>query len=124
MAKVLYVDDEKDALTYVQMLLEDNGHVVKTAQSGQTGAQLLQEFRPDLILLDIIMPLTSGINLYKKIRSEKKYAKIPVVFLSAVVRHREQFADQFAGLPQPQGYIDKPFEAERFISLINSILKI
>ncbi len=123
MAKILVVDDEEDVRSFLKMHLEDNGHEVKCAEDGLEGFDLVKSFNPDLAILDIIMPMQSGINLYNKIRKSQKYRYLPVIILSAVVRYREQFAEQYGKLPQPDAYMDKPFDPVKLIELIKRLIK-
>ncbi len=122
MAKILVVDDEKDVREFLKLLLEDNGHIVKTAENSRDGIRHLSSFTPDLAILDIVMPSQSGILLYHNIRNMKEFQKLPVIILSAESRYRKQFDNRYPSLPPPQAYVEKPIEEDKFLELIASIL--
>ena len=122
MAHILIVDDEPDIRVYLQTIFEDAGHDVRVASNGREGEAVLSEFTPDFAVLDIIMPVASGVNLYRAIRGNPALHRMPVIFLSAVVRHRDQLEDQMKGLPEPEAWVDKPFKADRMVQLVESLL--
>jgi len=121
--KILVVDDEEDVRTFLKMHLEDNNHAVQCAKDGREGFELLKSFKPDLVILDIIMPLQSGMSLYSTMRKSKKFEKIPVIILSAVVRYREQFEEKYAGLPAPDAFMDKPYDRDKLLRLVDSLMQ-
>jgi CheY-like chemotaxis protein len=122
MARILIVDDEPDVRIYLKTVFEDQGHEVRAAENGREGTEILAAFTPDLVILDLIMPLQSGVHLYRTLRTDKDLKVIPVIILSAVVRHRDQYRDQFADLPEPDAWIDKPFKADRLLRVADSLL--
>ena len=70
--KILIVDDEPDVIAYLSIALEDNDYLVKSATNASAGFQIAQEFMPDIICLDILMPGQTGVSLYEKLRMDKK----------------------------------------------------
>ena len=123
MAKILVVDDEEDIRIFLKLHLEDNGHKIQCARNGSEGFELLKTFKPNLAILDIIMPQQSGIKLFNEMRKNKEFKSIPIIILSAIVRHREQFKEQYGSIPPPDAFVDKSFEPEKLIKLIDSLLK-
>ncbi|MFC1558789.1 response regulator transcription factor [candidate division KSB1 bacterium] len=124
MAKILVVDDEEDVRTYLKFYLEDNGYKVRCAQNGMEGSKLLKTFKPDLAIIDIIMPKQSGITLFSKMRKMKEFKGTPIIILSAVVRYREQFKKKYGALPPPDAFVDKPFDSAKLIKIIEALLEV
>lgn len=81
--ELLLVDDDPDILDIYRMILEEEGYVVRTAISGAQAIVDARRYLPDLILLDLMMPGTNGIAVCTALRSRRKTAGIPIIFLSA-----------------------------------------
>ncbi|MEN6566188.1 MAG: diguanylate cyclase [Veillonellales bacterium] len=105
MAKILIVDDSPVEIKIIRRFLGDRYEITE-ALDGQTALKLAHEIRPDLILLDIIMPGMDGLSVCKKLKSQKPMADIPVIFITAVADSREVVRGFEAG---GQDYITKPF---------------
>jgi len=80
--KILIVDDEADARTYLEVLFRENGYETATAADGDVAMAKVKEFKPDLITLDIIMPHESGQKFYRELVKDPKFSKVPVVILT------------------------------------------
>jgi CheY-like chemotaxis protein len=115
--KILIIDDEPDTVAYFSNLLENNGFYVVSAESGDTGLKILGEFTPDLITLDVSMPEMSGLKLYKVLRDDVKFRSIPVLFITGVSKHFEQYISSSNQVPPPEGYISKPVDRAELISM-------
>lgn len=116
--KVLIVDDEKSIREILEMSLEDEWTVV-TATSGQDGIDVASREKPDLILLDRMMPGMDGLTTLEKLRSNPDTADIPVIFLTARVQTRDM-AD-YQGL-HVLGVLSKPFDPMTITDEINEML--
>jgi len=127
--KVLVVDDELDMRTFITTLLETNGFKPLTAQDGFQGLEVARKSRPALIILDIMMPKESGINLYRELRNDPELKNIPVIMLSALSKktffHSQKVLDEYRGekIPEPAAYIEKPPEPDEILEAIRSCLK-
>jgi len=128
MKKVLLVDDEVDVRKFVSKLVERAGYEVIEAKNGVEGMGRVREDKPDLIILDILMPKQSGIRMYRELKTDEPLKDIPVIVLSAIApksffRSQEVLAE-FAGqpVPEPEAYIEKPEEPEELIDLMKKIL--
>jgi len=128
MKKVLLVDDEVDVRKFVSKLVERAGYEVIEAKNGVEGMGRVREDKPDLIILDILMPKQSGIRMYRELKTDEPLRDIPVIVLSAIApksffRSQEVLAE-FAGqpVPEPEAYIEKPEEPEELIELMKKIL--
>ncbi len=127
--KVLVVDDELDMRTFLTTLLETNGYKPVSAEDGVHGLEVARDKKPALIILDIMMPKESGINLYRELKSDPELKEIPVIMLSALSRktffHSQRVLDEYKGekIPEPAAYIEKPPEPEELLEAIENSLK-
>ena len=117
MCKILIVEDNFDNLTLVQLLLEREGYEVITAFDGQEGISIARSEKPDLIALDLDMPVMDGWELLRQAKSDPTIQDIPVVVVTAHLMPGERHRVLAAG---GDGYISKPFKVK---DLINEIQK-
>jgi CheY-like chemotaxis protein len=103
--KVLVVDDEPDNLAVVADVLEFYGMTVKVAKDGEKGLEILQDFTPTLILLDLSMPKMDGWEMLKRVKSEQALQSVPVVALTAHAMSEDKKRVLAAGF---DGYLKKP----------------
>ena len=118
--KILTIDDEKDILLLLKFNLESEGYHVKTASSGKEGIEIAEEFNPDLILIDIMMPDMDGIETCRRFREIEKFQSTYIIFLTARVEEYSEVAAFDAG---GDDYITKPIKPRALISRINSFYK-
>ncbi|MFA6260250.1 MAG: response regulator transcription factor [Bacteroidia bacterium] len=118
--KILVVDDEDDILEFIQYNLKKEGYEVYLAHNGQEALQQAGKIKPDLILLDVMMPVLDGIETCKQIKSDPALSKIFVVFLTARSEEYSELAGFNAGADD---YIAKPIKPRVLISRINAILR-
>ena len=117
-ARILVVDDEDDILHFLDLVLREKGYDVATAGGGQEALTKAQLERPDLVLLDIMMPQMDGWEVLKLLRVDKETATIPVAMLSA----RTEARDRVQGLQEGAvDYICKPFSLQELIGKIEAI---
>ena len=127
--KILSVDDDPDIVTSVETIIEETGHIALTATNGEEGLATVREERPDLVILDVLMPKQSGIKMYRELKTNKSLKNIPVVILSGISKRvflRSQEAlTEFGGenIPEPEAYIEKPIEPEELAEIINKFVK-
>lgn len=118
--KLLLVDDDPNLILLVKDYLEYQGYEVFTAHNGVEALGILDEHLPDLIICDVMMPEMDGYGLIEQVRNDKKYAWLPVIFLSA----KGQSQDRIKGLSLGGDvYMSKPFEPEELIAQVDSSLK-
>ena len=126
--KVLVVDDELDMRIFITTLLETNGYRPLSAEDGIQGLEMARQKKPSLIILDIMMPKESGINLYRELKSTPDLKAIPVIMLSALSRktffHSQRLLDEYKGerIPEPAAYIEKPPEPGELLEAIEKSL--
>jgi type IV pilus assembly protein PilB len=118
--KILVVDDEEDIRKILRMRLTRAGYEVLTAGDGQEGVNIAEKERPDLIVMDIMMPELNGIEAVKILRSRLETAVIPVVMLTAKQDKQSELKGLDAGADD---YITKPFDKDVLIARINMLLK-
>jgi DNA-binding response OmpR family regulator len=118
MKKILIVDDEEDILNFLELVLREKGYEVVTAGSGHDALTRAQLEKPDLVLLDIMMPQMDGWEVLKLLRIDDETASIPVAMLSA----RTEARDRVQGLQEGAiDYICKPFSLQELLGKIEAI---
>ena len=118
--KILIVDDEPSVLRLVNNLLKEE-YTIKTVENGKKALDSVGTFKPDLVLLDMMMPALSGVEVCRKLRADSKTKNLRVVFLT-VVPHSKEGVDVLKEL-RALDYITKPFEAKDFIKRVKEALK-
>lgn len=116
--KILVIDDEPDIVNLVKMRLEANNYQVCTASDGEEGLKKAESEKPDLIILDIMMPKKDGYTFLLEAKKKGLIDNTPVITLTARPKMKELF--------KPEGvkdYILKPFEAQELLEKINKYLE-
>lgn len=115
--KILIVDDEEDFTCLVKLNLEATGrYEVMTEKFGREGVASARRFKPDLMLLDIIMPDMEGTEVARRLRADKETKDIPIVFITAAITKEE--AKSKGGIPGGHPYIAKPVGLDELITCI------
>jgi CheY-like chemotaxis protein len=83
--KILVVDDEPDVREYLSSFLEDEGFTILTAENGHDAIRAIERERPDLILLDLLMPEATGAGFYRELQGKEEFKDIPVIVISGMV---------------------------------------
>ncbi|OGP06105.1 MAG: hypothetical protein A2Z91_05960 [Deltaproteobacteria bacterium GWA2_38_16] len=118
--RILLVDDEKDLVDVIRVLLESKGYQVSEAYNGIDGLEKAKKEKPDLILLDVMMPGLNGYQVCRELKKDPKYKTIPIVMLTA----KAQESDRFWGVESgADDYLTKPFEAARLLETLEKIWK-
>ena len=118
--KILVVDDEEDILELVKYNLEREGFQVTCAESGEKALKSTQHERPDLIVLDLMLPGIDGLEVARQLKQDKKTAGVPIVMLTA----KGEEADIVTGLELgADDYITKPFSPRVLIARIKAVLR-
>ena len=121
MANILVVDDDKKLTLLVRGFLEKEKYQVAEAYSGRMALDAIKEAKPDLIILDIMMPEMDGIEACKKIKADKDTKMIPVIMLTSMSNVRDKVQGLNAGA---NDYITKPFNPEELIARVKAQLRI
>ncbi|MBE9571768.1 MAG: response regulator [Proteobacteria bacterium] len=125
---VLSVDDEDHIREFVSTVLEENGYTPILATNGEEAMDIIRQQKPDLIIMDILMPKESGIKLYRELKTSEGLKGIPVIIYSGVAKRtalRAQAAQTESGgesVPDPDAYLEKPVTAKHLASTIKKVL--
>lgn len=118
--KILMVEDEPDFRLGVRMRLEAHGYEVIEAHDGTTGLDLARDQKPDLIILDIMLPADlDGYQVAHSLKTDTRYCSIPIVMLTARVQQCDRDRAKAVGA---DAYVVKPFKAEELLQVISSLL--
>ena len=126
--KALVVDDNPDVRLFSVAVLEKNGYTPLVAEDGESGLRMIKAEKPDLVILDVLMPRQSGVRLYRKLKTTKSLKDIKVIVLGEIAEKaflRSQKAlTQFddAEVPEPELYLEKPVEPEELSEAIKKVL--
>jgi DNA-binding response OmpR family regulator len=148
MAKqVLVVDDDRNTVKFLSALLSEHGFDPIHAFDGAEGLQKVKQAKPDLIVLDVMMPKKSGFVLFKQLRKDDQYKDIPILMLTGVAgtleeleSHKEETLEKpydslreslkkkiqqmrEEGLVRPEFFVDKPVDPDSFIAKIRQLLE-
>lgn len=119
-AKILAVDDEKHIVRLVQINLQKEGYEVITANNGREALDLIASQKPDLVIMDVMMPQMDGFEALKTLKSQPETANLPVIMLTA----KAQDADVFEGWKSGADlYLTKPFNPSELMSFVKRILQ-
>ena len=115
--KVLIVEDESNIAELLHLYLEKEGFDTEVARDGGKAVELFRSYKPDLVLLDIMLPVLDGWSVLKKIRAEDK---TPIIMLTA----KGEVQDKVTGLEQgADDYVVKPFEMKEVLARIHAVLR-
>jgi twitching motility two-component system response regulator PilH len=115
--KILVVDDSKTELYHLSDILGKNGYAVRTAENGDEAMRRLAEDKPDLILMDVVMPGANGFQLTRAITRDPRFANVPVIMCTS----KNQETDKVWGMRQgARDYIVKPVQTEELLGKIRA----
>ena len=143
--RVLVIDDDENVIRFFSLALSENGYEPIGASDGGEGLEKVKEVQPDLIVLDVMMPRRSGFVLFKQLRKNPEYEKIPVIMVTGVadelekqMTEHETGEDAFDGLKQslahaiknmrdeglvrPEKFIDKPVDPEDLVAAVRELI--
>lgn len=118
--KILVVDDEKHIVRLVQVNLERAGYEVVTAYDGEEALQKVKQERPDLIVLDVMMPKMDGFEVMKHLKADPETKEIPVIMLTAKAQDADVFRGWKAGV---DCYLTKPFNPLELLTFVKRIFE-
>ncbi len=122
--KILIVDDDPDLVEAVSSILESKGYDVVAAYGGVEGLEKAKTERPDLIVLDVMMPDKDGYQVCKELKADPECRSIPILLLTAVVSKisTTRYTQQMGMETEADDYIDKPVEPEVLVQRIEALL--
>jgi two-component system alkaline phosphatase synthesis response regulator PhoP len=119
-AKILIVDDDPFLLRLVEYLLGKEGYEIVTATEGEEALKKVETEKPDLVILDVMLPGIDGLEVCRRLRSQPETAALPVVMLSA----RSSVSDRIAGLEAGTNeYLGKPSDARQVVACVADLLE-
>ena len=118
---ILCIEDEPEMIDLMRLILGRRGFEVKGATSGVAGLKMIREEKPDLVLLDLMMPEMDGWEVYQQIKADEKTKGIPVIVVTA----KAQSIDRVLGLhiAKVDDYIAKPFSPQDLMNSVEKVLK-
>ena len=144
--QILVIDDDHNAVKYLSALLSEHGYDPVAAYDGAEGLQKIKQAKPDLIVLDVMMPKKSGFVLFKQLKQDNEYKDIPILMLTGVAGVLEELNDQEyktlekpydslreslkkkigemrdQGLVRPEMFMDKPVDPDSFVTKVRQLL--
>lgn len=124
--KVLIVDDDPDVRLFSATVVEESGYTPFEAANGEEALQMMRAEKPDLVILDVLMPRQSGVRLYRQLKTDAELRDVRVIVLSGIAKtsflKSQQALAEFGqgAVPEPDFYLEKPVDAE---TLAETILK-
>ncbi len=119
--RILIADDEEDFVTLLQFTLETEGYDCLTAYDGNEALSKAKKEKPDLIILDIMMPKMNGYEVSRLLKFSKRYKDIPIIMLTARTQEKDRKLGNETGADM---YVTKPFEMSDLVHKVNNILKL
>lgn len=126
--KIMIIDDEPDIRVYLAAAAEDNGFLPLTLGAEETVIKIIADKKPDLVVLDIMMPMRSGISIYKEIRSSPSLQHIPIILISGMAGLSDFMEKGFRKfinddqIPPPDAFIEKPIDINLLFKQIKMLL--
>lgn len=117
--RILLIEDEKDLIMTVSFRLKNEGYEVITALDGEDGLDKAKKLKPDLILLDLMLPKLNGYKVCGFLKSDVRYKKIPIIIFTARAQEADKKLCQELGA---EAYITKPFEPEALLEKMRELL--
>ena len=119
-AKILIVDDEPDLVETLRFALELEGYNVLVAVNGEEGLNTARQEKPDLILLDLMLPKLDGYKVCRLLKFDERYKSIPILMLTAKIQDKDRILGKETGANE---YLTKPFDMDELMAKIKSYLK-
>jgi two-component system sensor histidine kinase ChiS len=117
---VVLVEDDRDVMNFVSSLLQKEKITVHAAVNGEDGLKLIDQFIPDIVITDVMMPVMDGLEFSKRIKSDPITSHIPVIGLSAKLAQESKMQGLHAGM---DAYLGKPFHPNELILLVNNLVQ-
>ncbi|MDD5259124.1 MAG: response regulator [bacterium] len=117
--KILLVDDAADIVTVIRMRLESSGYEVIVARDGKEALNTARSLRPDLIVLDLMLPGMDGFHVARMLKYDAQYKDIPIIMLTAKAGESDRKTGAEVGA---DAFMNKPFEAEKLLAKIRELL--
>lgn len=126
--KVLIVDDDESARAFVEAIMSSRGWVAVEGRTGVDALELAASEAPDLVLLDVAMPVMDGFEAFRRLRSNEKTKGIPIIMLTAIneidpsERRDEHWMGKKFGVGRPEAFVEKPVDPEFLLNTIFGVV--
>lgn len=120
--KILFIDDDRDFIEANKIILSTAGYDVITAEDGKTGMQKVTAEKPDLIILDVILPDINGFSLCREIKEDTNLQNIPVILFTAIGARPHAYPENIAIQHKADAYIEKPASPQALLEKVNFLL--
>ena len=117
--KVVLVEDERNIIEAIRFLLSRDGWEVKTHSNGQDAVEILRAERPDLVILDVMLPGKSGLDILREIRADAEIGAVPVLMLTARGQVKDREMAERAGASR---YMTKPFSNTEMLAVVRELV--
>ena len=123
--RILVVDDDPDILEAVKTVLESRDYIVSTAKNGEEGLDMIRKSRPDLLILDLLMPKKDGFAVCRELKEHPKYADLPIVILTSVREDasRRRYELETGLSLDVDDYVEKPVAPLDLLHRVEVVLK-
>ncbi len=122
--KILIIEDDEDTSLFLKNILTADGYQAIAVHDGNDGLTKICTEKPDLVIIDAMLPEESGIHLYRQLRSDQSLQKLPIIMMATLDRrtlcraHRLGSSSSKPWLAEPDAYLSKPPEADELLSLV------
>ena len=120
-ARILSIEDHPEMRGLIQLIFERQGHHVVSVKSGEFGLEMIKSLRPDVLLLDLMLPDIDGWEIYRQMKEDQELAEVPVIIVSA--RSAKLDAKRGRKVIGNDRFVEKPFEVAELIKTVNSVLE-
>lgn len=117
--RILIVDDEPDLVETLRFPLEMEGYQVLVADNGEMGLNLARKERPDLIILDLMLPKLDGYKVCRLLKFDERFKEIPVLMVTAKTQEKDRLLGKETGADE---YVTKPFDIEQLLEKVKAYL--
>ncbi len=124
--RVLIVEDDPDIVDYLSFFLEDEGYAVEAASRCSTAREMMEDFRPEVILIDALLPGKSGLELLVSLRRDPQWSDLPMVVVTGndtlLEDDCQSYLGAFEGVRGPDGVLGKPVDRETLLTVLKTLL--
>jgi len=124
-SRILVVDDDPDIVDYFSALLEDHGYEVGSANGARTALSVVDTFKPDVVLIDVMMPGRSGLDLLVNLRQDPRWCDLPLVVITGndhLLRDGcQSYLGSYDDMKGPDGMLGKPIDPDALLTVLSRI---
>jgi len=123
--KILIIDDDRDMVEALKIILEGESYIVRVAFNGEQGLDAVKKEKPDLIILDLLLPGKDGITVCRRLKTYPEYRDIPIIVVTALAKKVEDkiLPEEEYGSLRVEGYLDKPVNPKNLINKVRQLLR-